>query len=100
MAQMIRKQLYIDPENDQFLKRRSKELGVSEAELVRQVLHAADSELQAPPRVEAAEEAARYMEECARIAEAQARRGWTRDDLYEERLGRYASRHEHSGLRS
>lgn len=35
---MVRKQLYIDPIQDAALKRRAKELGVSEAELVRRAL--------------------------------------------------------------
>ncbi|QIN80963.1 hypothetical protein GBA65_21115 (plasmid) [Rubrobacter marinus] len=35
---MIRKQLYIGDEHDRALKRRARELGVSEAELVRRLL--------------------------------------------------------------
>ena len=35
---MIRKQLYIGEEHDRTLKRRARELGVSEAELVRRLL--------------------------------------------------------------
>ena len=35
---MIRKQLYIGEEHDRALKRRARELGVSEAELVRRLL--------------------------------------------------------------
>ena len=41
---MIRKQLYIDPIQDAALKRKARELGVSEAELVRRALNVALSE--------------------------------------------------------
>jgi hypothetical protein len=37
---MIRKQLYIDPSQDAALKRKARELGLSEAELVRRALDA------------------------------------------------------------
>ena len=37
---MIRKQLYIDPHQDAALKRKARELGLSEAELVRRALDA------------------------------------------------------------
>ena len=42
---MIRKQLYIDPSQDAALKRKARELGVSEAELVRRAL---DNALSSP----------------------------------------------------
>jgi hypothetical protein len=38
---MIRKQLYIDPRQDAALKRKARDLGLSEAELVRRALDAA-----------------------------------------------------------
>lgn len=38
---MVRKQLYLDEAQDKALKRRAKELGVSEAEVVRNALDAA-----------------------------------------------------------
>jgi hypothetical protein len=37
---MIRKQLYIDPHRDAALKRKARELGLSEAELLRRALDA------------------------------------------------------------
>ena len=36
MSRMIRKQVYIEPEQEELLKRRAKELGISEAALIRQ----------------------------------------------------------------
>ncbi len=35
MAEMIRKQVYIEPRQDQLLKALAKELGLTEAELIR-----------------------------------------------------------------
>ncbi|HLH26212.1 MAG TPA: hypothetical protein VK066_27150 [Chloroflexota bacterium] len=35
MARMVRKQVYIAPEHEALLKRRAKELGVSESDLIR-----------------------------------------------------------------
>jgi hypothetical protein len=35
MRRMVRKQVYIEPEQDALLKRRAAQLGVTEAELIR-----------------------------------------------------------------
>ncbi len=45
---MIRKQLYIDPQQDVLLKRKAHELGLSEAELVRRALETLLNEKQKP----------------------------------------------------
>jgi hypothetical protein len=50
---MVRKQLYLEETQDQALKHRAKELGVSEAELVRLVL---DSALKSTPQTRSVEE--------------------------------------------
>lgn len=44
---MIRKQIYIDADSERFLKARSRELGATEAEVVRQALGAAEREVAA-----------------------------------------------------
>ncbi len=103
MSRMIRKQVYITPEQEAFLKRRSRELGVTEAELIRRAIDAFLDEFVELPGSDAANATIYVMEERARIAEAQAARDWTREDLYAERLDRYGSDgpgHERSGLRS
>jgi hypothetical protein len=42
MARMIRKQVRIDPSSERFLKERSRQLGITESEIVRRALkHAA-----------------------------------------------------------
>ncbi len=88
MAKMIRKQVYIEPEQEEMLKRRSRELGVSEAELIRRGI-----EEVARPRVsffdpKLLEEALEFMKARAKIEVPQTGRTWTRDELYEERLER------------
>lgn len=65
---MIRKQLYLKPSQDRALKRRAKELGVSEAELVRRAL---DDALQSEPkaRIEQGGLLAKLFAEADNIAE-------------------------------
>jgi hypothetical protein len=89
---MIRKQIYLKPEQEQALKKRAQSLGVSEAELIREslavVLGKADStrDLQ----MEAWEEAKRFIELRMAMKVPQTGRSWTRDELYEERLERFS----------
>ncbi|NLG80515.1 MAG: hypothetical protein GX492_11955 [Firmicutes bacterium] len=113
MPGMVRKQFYVEPRQDALLKQRAKELGTTEAELVREALDAYASEA-AMPRLDPAawqrEKAfiealtgkvslaatdprkarmARDTEdaqapEAAKAGEAaKAKRGWTRDELHE-----------------
>ena len=107
MGRMIRKQVYIEPEQEQLLKRRSKELGISEAALIRQAIDrlGADGD-EPPPNRQAWEEAKRviqermklpaWQEELAFIKQRmqlrvpQTGRSWTREEIYDERLARYA----------
>ncbi len=107
MGRMIRKQVYIEPEQDELLKRRSKELGISEAALIRQAIDrlGADGD-ESPPNRQAWEEAKRviqermklpaWQEELAFINQRmqlrvpQTGRSWTREEIYEERLARYS----------
>ena len=99
MTRMVRKQVYIEPRHDALLKRRARELGVTEAELIRrgieQIAAVADEE-------DAAEEAwaelDAAMDEAARVKAPQTGRGWTREELYEERIDRVVGRHEHPAV--
>jgi hypothetical protein len=91
MARMIRKQVYIEPEQEDLLKRRSRELGVSEAALIRRGID--EVARRGPPGVfdkKAWEEELAFMEERARMKVPQTGRSWTRDELYEERLERFS----------
>ena len=91
MGRMIRKQVYIEPEQDELLKRRSKELGISEAALIRQAIDrlGADGD-ESPPNRQAWEEAKRVIQERMKLRVPQRERSWTREEIYEERLSRYS----------
>ena len=90
MVAMVRKQVYIEPGQDRFLKRRANELGVSEAELIRRAIDSLGRSSTRPrfdPEAWAAVVAS--MEERARVPTTGERQTWRREDLYEERLGRF-----------
>jgi len=90
VARMVRKQVYITPEQDRLLKRRAKALGVSEAELVRRGVELA-SRVSAGQHLDhkAWEELRRDMEKRSRMKVPQTGRRWTRDELY-DRLDRFS----------
>jgi hypothetical protein len=86
MSRMIRKQVYIAAEHDAFLKQRARELGVTEADLIRQGIE----QLRRAPAEQYQDEQAwreerAFIEERARMPEHGGRRQWTRDELYDER---------------
>jgi hypothetical protein len=91
MARMIRKQIYIRPEQDEALKRRAKQLGISEAELIRQDIdHSGRLHHSTPWDKSAWERELRFIEERGRLLDLKQERGWTREELYEERFERYS----------
>jgi hypothetical protein len=92
MARMIRKQVYIEERQERTLKRRAKELGLTEAELIRRGIDALDRDpprAPRPRRLEALAESERYIQKHRRMKVPQTGRRWTREELYEERLARY-----------
>lgn len=102
MSRMIRKQIYIEPRQEAFLKRRAEELGVSEAELIRRLLDSSETsigDVEETDRLRAIEDVLAVMRDRAKLDVPQTGRDWTRDDIYEERLSRYDARHEHPGVR-
>jgi predicted DNA-binding protein len=87
---MVRKQVYIEPEQEEKLKRLSKRLGVTEAELIRRAIeNYVPSEAKRFFDPQAARE---LMEFLRKWAESRPNGGgtekWNRDDAYEERLSR------------
>lgn len=86
MARMIRKQVYVEPEQEELLRRRSRELGVSEAALIRrgidEIAHRGSSTMLDK---RAWEEALTFMKERARMKVPQTGRSWTREELYRGR---------------
>ncbi len=91
MSRMVRKQVYITSEQQRLLKRRAKALGVTESEVLRRGI---DLEGRAtatlPLDPEAWETELRFIRERARIQELGRKRGWTREELYDERLARFS----------
>ena len=96
---MIRKQLYIEEAQDKALKRRAKELGVTEAEVVRRAL---DEALQTkasrplPKNVEALERFLKRSEEIAKTHSFPEGYRFNRQELYEEdrRFTKWGAREE------
>ena len=90
MTRMIRKQIYIPPEQHKLLKQRTKESGLSEAALIREYIGEALQRPTAAERRKAWEELMASMEERAKMEVPQTGRNWTREELYEERFERYS----------
>ena len=91
MARMIRKQIYIEPEQEKELKRRSQESGLSEAELIRKAItDALDRAGRRQRAIEAWQNIDKFIREKRTFDVPQTdNRGWTREELYEERLKRF-----------
>ncbi len=90
MAQMIRKQVYIEPMQDTILKKRSCMLGITEAEVIRRAIDTPVVLMHSGLRDQEA-----WKREKAFVAERMAGgpvsggRKFRREDAYEERLSRY-----------
>ena len=83
-SRYVRKQLSVTPEQDRALKRRSRELGVSEAELVRRALDAAlaDGSVTSPAGSPLDELLAHTRE----LGDGRRLEGgWDREGLYDDR---------------
>ena len=90
MSRMIRKNIYLEPDQERLLKQRAEALGVSEAELIRRCLDT--TALQAPalpldPQAWA-DELAFLRQRCKTVPSRTGHRTWTREELYAERLER------------
>ena len=90
MTRMIRKQIYIDPEQDALLKQRAQQLGVSEAELIRRCLDDIERQAIAISVDQRAwkEELAFMQARAQSVPSRQGHRTWTREELYAERTDR------------
>jgi len=89
---MVRKQIYIKPEQEEYLKRRAQELGISEAEVIRRKLSEPERLGISRPRNPKAwqEELAFIKRRAKKLPALNKQRAWTREELYEERLGRFS----------
>jgi hypothetical protein len=92
MSRMVRKHVYIEPEQAELLKQRANELGMSEAELIRRCIdQLARGQTSIPLDQKAWQEEIAYIRERARIQNALgSQRHWTREELYDERLQRFS----------
>jgi len=91
MSRMVRKQIYIEPEQERLLKRRAKELGVTESDLIRRGIDQVDRTYAGLPQDRVAwEEELIFIRERAGMQELGRTRGWTREELYQERLERFS----------
>jgi hypothetical protein len=90
MAQMIRKQIYIEPLQDVNLKKQAKTLGITEAEVIRRAIDSQMSLL-----IPGLRDLSAWEREKAFIAQRMAGkplpggRKFRREDAYEDRLKRY-----------
>ena len=93
MARMIRKQVYIDERHAQMLERLARERGVTESEVVRDAIERvepAEATASHVPDPEAARKFFAFIDELSRRPpRAPERPRWTRESLYEERIGRW-----------
>ena len=89
MGGTVRKQVDIELTEDELLRQRARELGISEADLIREAIARV---LHNPAAWRSGfttwEEVKAEIEERRRMETAQKARGWTRDELYEERFER------------
>ncbi len=84
MTRMIRKQVYIRPAQDKMLKRRARELGVTESDVIRRGIERSDELVSVRPLDRKAwQEELHFIRERARIQALGKTRGWTRDELYD-----------------
>lgn len=83
MSRMVRKQIYLRADQDRRLKRLAKELGTSEAELIRQsVDRAVLIRGETYPDVAAWEAERRFIRERRSKGPVPGKRDWTREELY------------------
>jgi predicted DNA-binding protein len=83
VAEMVRKQVYIEPRQEQLLKALARELGTTEAELIRRGIdRGLEGVAGSRPDAVAWREAERYILARMRKGRLKRKRRWTREDLY------------------
>ncbi len=90
MTQMIRKQIYIRADQEALIKQKACQLGISEAELIREYIDEGVHRPSVSEREQASRELLAFMRERAKMRVPQTGRSWTREELYEERFERYS----------
>lgn len=88
MTTMIRKQIYIEPEQEAQLKQVARQLGLSEAEVIRRAIDLHLLELRNPQQASKLwEEEVAFMRSRIGLAPAGGKRTWQREDAYDEDNG-------------
>jgi hypothetical protein len=84
MSGLVRRVVELSVEQNEFLQRRSREIGISEDDLVRRAIDAMTSEPEAQAsRLDGWRRLKAVMEQRARLDVPQTGRTWTRQDLYD-----------------
>jgi len=84
MSRMVRKQIYIEPEQEALLKRLTRLSGISEAELIRQAIeHQIRFSLLSLRDLEAWRREKAFITRLMKQGPVRGRRTWKREELYE-----------------
>jgi Ribbon-helix-helix protein, copG family len=84
MEAKIRKQIYLDRQQDEILKQTSRKLGVSEAEIIRRAIISQASRLSISQRNRKAwEKEYQFIQSLVKQGKVQGKRKWKREDLYD-----------------
>jgi hypothetical protein len=84
METKIRKQIYLDPQQNEILKQTSKKLGVSEAEVIRRAILSQTSRISISQQNRKAwENELQFIQSLIKQGKLRGKRKWKREDLYE-----------------
>jgi hypothetical protein len=90
MSRMVRKQIYIESCQHSILKQQARNLGVTEAEIIRRAIDHQMAFVRLDIRdLKAWEQEKAFISKRMAKGPAQGGRRWNREDAYEERLIRY-----------
>jgi hypothetical protein len=90
MAQMIRKQVYIEAHQDEIIKQRARMLSITEAEVIRRAIDGQSNVLSSHIRdMDAWEREKEFISRRMSGPPVSEPRGFRREEIYEERLRRY-----------
>jgi hypothetical protein len=84
MVRKLRKQIYLDPQQEAALKRQAAETGISEAEIIRQAIDNQTRVLRHPmAAMEAWQRELEFMQRLMAQGPVAGGRSWRREDLYD-----------------
>jgi len=90
MSRMIRKQIYLESRQDNSLKKQARDLGVTEAEVIRRAIDRQMTSVRLSIRdPKAWEREKAFISKRMSKGQVPGGRQWKREDAYEERVMRY-----------